>query len=80
MRGMLMKDVVQLLMIGLTIGGGATLLLTGYLESILFELAPHDPATLVAAFAILSAVAILAGYLPARRASKLDPMIALRDE
>jgi ABC-type antimicrobial peptide transport system permease subunit len=46
----------------------------------LFGLKPTDPVTLLAATAILAAIAVLAGYLPARRASFVDPMVALRYE
>jgi ABC-type lipoprotein release transport system permease subunit len=49
-------------------------------KSLLFGLKPRDPWTLVLAFAILAAVAALASFLPAYRASKFDPMLALREE
>jgi ABC-type lipoprotein release transport system permease subunit len=50
------------------------------LRTILFELSPRDPGTLVSAAVVLTAVAIMAGFVPARRASHLDPMVALRRE
>jgi putative ABC transport system permease protein len=50
------------------------------LSSRLFGLSAADPSTLVGAIAVLAAAVLLAGYLPARRASHVDPMAALRDE
>jgi ABC-type antimicrobial peptide transport system permease subunit len=49
-------------------------------ESLLFETKPNDPRTLVAAVTILLTAALAAGYGPARRASRIDPMVALRHE
>lgn len=80
LRAMLLRDVLQMVGLGLVAGGFATLALTGILQTILFELSPRDPVTLLAAAAVLSGVATLAGFLPARRASLLNPMHSLRNE
>jgi ABC-type antimicrobial peptide transport system permease subunit len=65
-------------------GGAAGLLaataLTGLLKSMLFGVGAHDAATFVAAPVLLGIVAMLAAYLPARRASRMDPLDALRAE
>ena len=53
---------------------------TGVLEKFLFEVKPTDPATFMAVAALLVAVAVLAGLLPARRAAKVDPLVSLRYE
>jgi len=49
-------------------------------ESLLYELKPNDPLTITLATLLLAIVAFVAGYLPARRASRVDPMMALREE
>ncbi|MGH9319210.1 MAG: FtsX-like permease family protein, partial [Vicinamibacteria bacterium] len=78
--GMVLKEVAALAAIGLLVGIPAGLGLGRLVSSQLFELSPWDPLTLVAATAISAGVAIVSGYLPARRASRLDPVRALRWE
>jgi predicted permease len=77
---LVMKDVLVLVVAGLAGGTAAALALTRLVTSQLFGVEPHDPATLVLAAALLSLVACAAGYLPARRASRVDPMVTLRSE
>jgi predicted permease len=76
--GRLMREVGLLLAAGLVVGGAVALLIGRWIGSLLFGLAPHDPIMLGSAAAILSAVALTAGYVPARRASRMDPLEALR--
>ena len=80
LRTMLLSEIFKMVAIGLAAGGMATLALTGLLGTILYDLSPRDPATLVVAALILSGVAMFAGFVPARRASQLGPMTALRRE
>jgi predicted permease len=65
---------------GLAAGFGASVALTRFLATLLYEVRPTDLATSVTVALMLAAVAFLASYLPARRASKVDPMVALRCE
>ncbi|HZU33847.1 MAG TPA: FtsX-like permease family protein [Candidatus Angelobacter sp.] len=65
---------------GLVIGLGLAFWLTRVLASLLFGVSRHDPATFLGVAAIMVAVALLACYLPARRATLVDPLIALRNE
>jgi predicted permease len=64
--------------VGLALGMAASRALTGMLESFLFGITPGDPATFIGIGALLIAVAAGAGYIPARKASRIDPMMALR--
>jgi predicted permease len=77
---MVMGEVLILVGIGVTIGITGALLLTRYIKGQLFGLTPNDPLTLTAAAVMLIAVAALAGYIPALRASRIDPIRALRYE
>ena len=67
-----------LAVLGLALGLAASRALTGLIESLLFGVTPGDPVTFIAIGALLMVVAALAGYFPARRASRFDPMVALR--
>jgi putative ABC transport system permease protein len=77
---MVLGEVAVLIGIGLAAGIGAALAASRFVASFLYGLQLNDPWTLGIAAAILAMVAAIAGYLPARRASRLDPMTALRDE
>jgi ABC-type antimicrobial peptide transport system permease subunit len=69
-----------IVLVGLALGGGAALALTRVLASLLYDTSPTDRVTLAGAGALLAAVALLACYFPARRATRLDPVVALRAE
>jgi ABC-type antimicrobial peptide transport system permease subunit len=71
---------LNLALIGLVIGLGGALGLTRYISTILYNVPPRDPVTLAGVAAVLAAVALLACYIPARRATKVDPLVALRYE
>ncbi len=78
--GMVMREVVTLIAIGIGVGVPAALVLTRVVKSQLYGLEAHDPWTLGLATGLLAMVACAAGYLPALRASRVDPMKALRYE
>jgi putative ABC transport system permease protein len=77
---MAMGDVALVVGIGLAAGLGASLAVTRYIASFLYGVTATDARTLAAAVILFGAVAAVAGYVPARRASRLDPMNALREE
>lgn len=77
---LVMKQGVLLTLIGLAFGIGAALGLTRLMAKLLFGVQPTDPLTFVTVSAILAAVALAASYIPAMRATKVDPMKALRYE
>ena len=77
---MIFQQAMTLIGIGIALGLGATFALTRFLESQLFGITARDPVTLIAVPLLLAFVAFLACYVPARRATKVDPMVALRYE
>ena len=77
---MILRQGLTLAMLGLAIGVVGALALTRLLSSLLFEVQPGDPVILFSVAGLLVLVALIACYLPARRATKVDPMIALRYE
>jgi putative ABC transport system permease protein len=66
--------------IGVTAGLAAALTASRLLGSMLFQVSPTDPPTLAVVCALLLAVAVVVGYVPARRAARIDPVEALRAE
>jgi putative ABC transport system permease protein len=77
---MVIRQAIVLAIIGVALGLSASYALTSLMSKLLFGVQPTDPATFVLTAAILSITALLASYLPARRATKIDPLEALRYE
>ena len=77
---LVMKDGVKLGLLGIALGLAGATVLTRAMVSVLFEVKPTDPATLLCVALLLAAVAMLASYIPARRALSIHPMTALRRE
>jgi putative ABC transport system permease protein len=71
---------LRLVLCGLCIGVAAALVVTRWMSSVLFDVKPTDPLTFAAVAVLLTVTAFLASYFPARRAMRVDPMVALRYE
>ena len=78
--GMVLGGAMRLALIGLAIGGAGALAATRALKGLLFGVTPADPLTFAAVALVLVAVALVASYIPAWRATRIDPMVALRYE
>ena len=78
--GMILGQGMRLSVVGLVIGVGASLLLTRLLHTQLFNVRPSDPATVAGVVVFIAVVALVACYIPASRATRVDPMVVLRDE
>ena len=77
---LILHEAVLLVLIGVAVGVPVVLYVSRFAKTLLFDLSPTDPVSLVIAGLVLMSVALVAGYLPARRATKVDPLVALRDE
>ena len=78
--GMVVLQGLRLTVLGLLLGLLGAFGVTQLIESLLFGVSPTDPATFAAIFVVLATVALLASYLPARRATRVDPVLALREQ
>jgi ABC-type antimicrobial peptide transport system permease subunit len=77
---MVVREVCVLVICGVAISIPIVMGTSRLVESLLFEMQPNDPRALTLAVSVLLTAALLAGYGPARRASRVDPMVALRHE
>jgi ABC-type antimicrobial peptide transport system permease subunit len=78
--GMVMGESLLLVGIGVAIGLGGALWAGQFVKTVLYGLSANDAATIAGAVLLIAVVSVVAGYLPARRASKVDPMVALHQQ
>ncbi len=78
--GLVLGRGTRLTLMGVGVGVAAALLTTGLMRSLLFGVSPMDPLTIASVAVLLTFVALLASYIPARRAMRIDPMVALKYE
>jgi ABC-type antimicrobial peptide transport system permease subunit len=77
---LIMRESMVLVIVGVGIGLGSALAAGRFVASLLFGLASTDTVTMLVAMTVMVAVSAVAGFVPARRASRVDPMVALRYE
>jgi putative ABC transport system permease protein len=78
--GMVLGQGIRFSVVGLAAGVAASFALTRFLQTQLFNVKPSHPLTITAVVLFIAAVALLASYIPATRATRVDPMVVLRDE
>jgi len=76
--GLVIRQGLVLIVAGLILGVGVALFLTRYLATLLYRIKANDPLSYVVVITVLAAIGLLASYIPARRATRIDPMAALR--
>jgi ABC-type antimicrobial peptide transport system permease subunit len=77
---LILRQVVAITLVGFAIGVPAAIALTRLLRASLYGVEPADPLSIACAVLVMALVAVMAGYFPARRAARLDPLVALRQE
>jgi ABC-type antimicrobial peptide transport system permease subunit len=77
---LILREGLNLTLLGISLGLISAAVLTRFLSSFLYGVTPHDPVAFIAVALLLAIVTLIACWLPARRATKVDPMIALRHE
>ena len=77
---MVMRETIVVTVAGIVIGLALAVGLAGLIAALLYGISPQDPITIISVIALLFTVSASAAYLPARRASRIDPMSALRHE
>jgi len=77
---MILREICVLVALGSIVGAAGAIGLARFVESLMFGLAPRDPLTLAGSIVLLLGIGLVAGYLPARRAARIDPIVALRSE
>jgi ABC-type antimicrobial peptide transport system permease subunit len=78
--GLVLRDALRMAGIGIVLGAAVGFGVTRVMRNLLFGVGSGDPLTFIAVAALLAAVAVLASYIPALRATKVDPIVALRCE
>ena len=78
--GLVVRQSLTLTTVGITLGLAGAATVTRHLKGMLFGLTPLDPATFIAVSLMFALIATVASYVPARRATKVDPLVALRCE
>jgi putative ABC transport system permease protein len=78
--GLVVRQALAMTVLGIVVGAALAYPITRVLGRFLFEISPHDPVAFVGAGAVLCVLALLASYVPATRAARVDPLTALRTE